>query len=348
MHINKYLSLYMDMIFCLVLLPFMIWLLPVDRWLNNNTQFVMLFITWLYALYGVNRFYITPRILKGRNNFILAVFAFVITLIITYIISKYRFELPASHTPRMRHILRTREEAFRSGIIIHQRAVWFLYVVVVTFSFAVGTFSAMFRLVGERQAIEQEMKKAELALYKAQINPHFLFNTLNTLYGLMLTDIKQAETAFMQFMSLTKYMYNNADREHVKLNEEIDYITQYIELQKNRLNSNTKVHFRTERINEIPDLTIAPMLVITFVENAFKYGVTSHRKSDIFIGIKIEGHKLHFMAQNPILTNRERDKIGVGIINCRKRLDLLYPDKHSLEITEKQNNYYVSLMLNLV
>lgn len=136
------------------------------------------------------------------------------------------------------------------------------------FSFAVGTLAELYRRTIERQAAEHEQRKAELALYKVQINPHFLFNTLNTLYGLMLTDVARAETAFMQFMDMTKYMYTNADKDRVPLRSEIDYIRQYIELQKNRMNDHTHVHLSIESRNGCPDAMIAPMILITFVENA--------------------------------------------------------------------------------
>lgn len=104
-----------------------------------------------------------------------------------------------------------------------------------------------------RQNIEFEKKKAELALYKAQINPHFLFNTLNTLYGLMLTQSEKAETAFMQFIHLVKYMYTRATQDTVCVTEEAEYINRYIELQKNRLDeSRTHVTFSYNNDNACP------------------------------------------------------------------------------------------------
>lgn len=93
----------------------------------------------------------------------------------------------------------------------------------------------------------------------------------------------------MQFMDLTKYMYTNAEKDKVPLRAEIDYIRQYIELQKNRMNDRTHVHFSVEKRNERPDAAIAPMILITFVENALKYGVSSHVRSDIFIGLAFDG-----------------------------------------------------------
>lgn len=232
-------------------------------------------------------------------------------------------------------------------MILHRRAVWFLYFVVAAFCFAVGTLAELYRRTIERQAAEHEQRKAELALYKVQINPHFLFNTLNTLYGLMLTDVARAETAFMQFMDMTKYMYTNADKDRVPLRSEIDYIRQYIELQKNRMNDHTHVHLSIESRNERPDTVIAPMLLITFVENAFKYGVSAHQRSDIFIGIETDGDNLHFATRNPVIVRPAGEQSGFGIANCRRRLELLYPGRYMLTTREEENDYRVTLDIKL-
>ena len=104
--------------------------------------------------------------------------------------------------------------------------------VVTTFSMAVGLLTELYRQRMHRQAVEFEMKKAELALYKAQINPHFLFNNLNTLYGMVVTASDKTEEAFMQFISLMKYMYTNHSKDKIPISTEIEYIRQYIALQE--------------------------------------------------------------------------------------------------------------------
>lgn len=348
MRTNNRLPLVIDLAFCLVLLPFMIWLLPVNRWAASNAPFVVLFVGWLYVVYFAYRYYAVPRMFRGRRQIVAAIAVIAVTLVVTWLISRYRFEIPQQAIPRMRPRPYAPEMTPRGGLmILHQRAVWFLYVVVAAFSFAVGTLAELYRQIVERQAAEHERRKAELALYKVQINPHFLFNTLNTLYGLMLTDVSRAETAFMQFMDLTKYMYTNAEKDKVPLRAEIDYIRQYIELQKNRMNDRTHVHFSIEKRNERPDAAIAPMILITFVENALKYGVSSHVRSDIFIDLALDGDWLHFTTRNPVVVRPSAEKSGFGIANCRKRLDLLYPGRYTLEIREEADEYRVTLDLKL-
>jgi len=131
------------------------------------------------------------------------------------------------------------------------------------------------------------------------------------------------------------------------LQAEIDYIRKYIELQKNRMNEHTRVHFSFESRNENPDLMIAPMILITFVENAFKYGVSSHEDTDIYVTVGIDGTCFRFSTQNSIISLPEKEKSGYGIANCRKRLELLYPDRYQLEITEQGDCYRVTLILHL-
>lgn len=351
MYPKRHMPIVIDIVFCLVLLPFMIWLLPVDRWATSNAPFVIMFVGWLYVVYFTYRYHTVPRLLRGRRQIVAALAVIAVTLVVTWLISRYRFDIPQQAVPRMRprlHAPYGSETAPRAGMmILHRRAVWFLYVVVAAFSFAVGTLAELHRQIVERQAAEHERKKAELALYKVQINPHFLFNTLNTLYGLMLTDVARAETAFMQFMDMTKYMYTNAEKDKVPLREEIEYIRSYIELQKNRMNDNTHISLSVESRNERPDAVIAPMILITFVENALKYGISSHMRSDIFIELAIDGDSLHFAARNPVVVRPSVEKSGFGIANCRKRLDLLYPDSYSLTIREEENEYRVTLDIKL-
>lgn len=347
MLVNKRVPLYIDLVFCFVLLPFMIWLLPVNRWMDSNALFVFLFIGWLYVVYLLSRYCVIPWIFRDRLHLIGALLIMLATMLITYWISCYHFEIPQLPLRRVRHFSMPVESNLRGDIILHQRAVWFLYIVVLAFSFAVGVLAELYQKIMERHFMEHEKKKAELALYKVQINPHFLFNTLNTIYGLMLTDLDRAETAFMQFMNMMRYMYTNAEKDKVPLQAEIDYIRQYIELQKNRMNDHTCVHFVFESRGEDSDAMIAPMILITFIENAFKYGVSSHKGSDIYITIMIEGDNLYFETCNPVVVRPAKEKSGYGIDNCRKRLNLIYSGKYQLVIKEQENDYHVTLILNL-
>lgn len=232
-------------------------------------------------------------------------------------------------------------------IKLQQQAVWFLYVVVIAFSAAVGLLTQLYHQIMERQAVEFEKKKAELALYKAQINPHFLFNNLNTLYAMVVTGSPKTEDAFIQFINLMKYMYANNTKDKIPLHIEVEYIRQYIELQKYRIAENFDVHFSYVH-DETEQMNIAPMILITFVENVFKHGVSSHKEGEAYITIRAEKGELLLATNNPLLNHPDsKASKGIGIENCKKRLDLLYPNRYSLFTGERDGKYAVTLSINL-
>ena len=337
----KKLPFYIDLIFCLVLLPAMMTLLPIERWLINNSLFVYLLVSWLYIVYILNRRFIMPFMFAGTKRFWIAVSLILLTAVGTYLITRYQMEVP------LHHMRRTRLLQHIPKIKLQQQAVWFLYVVVIAFSAAVGLLTQLYHQIMERQAVEFEKKKAELALYKAQINPHFLFNNLNTLYAMVVTGSPKTEDAFIQFINLMKYMYANNTKDKIPLHIEVEYIRQYIELQKYRIAENFDVHFSYVH-DETEQMNIAPMILITFVENVFKHGVSSHKEGEAYITIRAEKGELLLATNNPLLNHPDsKASKGIGIENCKKRLDLLYPNRYSLFTGERDGKYAVTLSINL-
>lgn len=377
---NLNVPFYIDLAFCILLLPAMVMLLPVDRWIASNPQFLVLLSVWLYTLYFLCRRYAVPMLLSGGRKAAAAVLILCATLGVTILLTHYQFDIPPvdfhgrfdgrgpdmhnmdphsgirpdagevmpPHPPfpgRRRNLVETLGEEERK---LHQQAVWFLYTVVLTFGTAVGLLDALYRQRMEKQVVEYERKKAELALYKAQINPHFLFNTLNTLYGFVLSGSDKAEAAFNDFIDLMKYMYENASADSVPVGTEAEYIEKYIAIQKYRLTEKCRIDFRFSDDGACPGVTVAPMILITFVENAVKYGVSPHENSHIVIDMELKGGTLLFRAENPVMKRPAPDAVpGVGIANCRKRLDLLYPGRHTLRIEDNGNLYRVNLEIGL-
>jgi len=197
--------------------------------------------------------------------------------------------------------------------------------------------------------MELKLKEAELKLLKAQIHPHFLFNTLNNLYGLTLEKSDEAPKLVLQLSEILDYILYRCDEKLVSLDEELANLKNYIEIEKIRYSG--KLKLSTGFPEETGNLKIAPLILLPFVENAFKHGV-SHFPGVAFVSIKtkIVETNLFFKienSRNPILKKEESHSNGVGLKNVRKRLDLIYPEKHMLNIDEKEETFSVNLTLQL-
>ncbi|MGN0221985.1 MAG: sensor histidine kinase [Prevotella sp.] len=334
----RHMPLYTDLVFCIVLLPLMIIAFPVERWWATAPVYFCLFVVWLYTTYFLYSHYIVPGLFRNRQRRIAAIVCIAVSLAVTALFSTYEITSPYYHLRRQY----ARAEIMRIpvwGARPNQQAVWLHYIVVVTFCFAVGMVSEAYRQRLAREEMELERRKAELALYKVQANPHFLFNTLNTLYGLLITGSDKTVEMMEKFINLTKYIYLNARRDFIPLSEEVEYMEQYIDLQRLRVGTNADVRFTYHMENgqqEIP-----PMLLITFVENAFKYGISSFEPCFISIGLNQEqdGH-LAFTAKNSVVQQDRKASTGMGIENCRRRLELLYPGRYTLTYGKEGNDVF--------
>ena len=330
----------MDMAFCFILLPLVIYAFPVERWWGTYPLFFCSFVGWLYVTYFLYKYFIVPRLfIKGKKRTI-AVAVIVLSLAVTFLFSAYEITSP------LYHIHQEQRQLYPYpiwGIRQNQQAIWLHYILVVIFCFAVGMLKEVYRQKLARAEMEYERNKAELALYKAQINPHFLFNTLNTLYGLLITQSDKTEITLERFINLTKYMYNNANREFIALAEEVDYIGQYIALQQLRLNELADIRFTHEVERE--EMPIPPMMLITFVENAFKYGISSDDPCFIHIQLNQRAEKLCFEVVNSTFGREAGHSARMGITNYRRRLELLYPEHHRLEIAQEHGLFRVRLEL---
>lgn len=204
----------------------------------------------------------------------------------------------------------------------------------------------------KKYELEKELKthqlEAELRFLKAQVNPHFLFNTLNNIYSLSVTESKQAPEMILKLSDMMSYMLYDCKHEQVSLSSEIDYLRNYIALQQLKKDNELRIDFTIK--GEIDQVMITPMLFIPFFENAFKHG----NLEDVTNGwlrsvISVAKGVLQFTASNTIQPKISiSSKGGVGLENIRDRLALLYPEKHSLDINEADGIFSVQLTLDLV
>lgn len=189
-----------------------------------------------------------------------------------------------------------------------------------------------------------KLKEQELQYLKMQIHPHFLFNTLNTMYGFAIKKADETPEMILKLSNLLDYLLYKIDKPFVLLKDDIDHIRDYIELEKMRFNDTLKIEFITNVFSQ--DLKIAPMLLIPFIENSFKHGVLKSKQLAVKIELQCEGQFLHFSIENTSTKTKIVSK-GIGLENIKKRLDLLYKDNYTLKIKNESDSFKVNLILNL-
>lgn len=206
-------------------------------------------------------------------------------------------------------------------------------------------------ILGLRRALDQS--ETGLDFLRWQINPHFLFNALNTLYGTALAEQAPATGEGIQKLGdMMRFMLHDNLLERISLSKEIAYLENYIALQRLRTQGATDIHIEVNINDALCDHEIAPMLLIPFVENAFKHGISQRSKSRITISLSCTESKIYFDVYNTVHAHRageiEKDSMGIGLHNVQQRLALLYGGKHELNIRETTTEYFVHLTIDVV
>lgn len=198
----------------------------------------------------------------------------------------------------------------------------------------------------EQRALQAEAEKAnaELSFLKAQVNPHFLFNTLNNIYSLAVSKSEHTADSIMKLSNIMRYITDEAREDKVELQEELDCMRDYIDLQRLRLGKNAQVMFTitgTTLNKKIP-----PLLLMTFVENAFKYGISNHEPSPVVIRVEVSEKEVYFETMNKLYEKKSQlERTGIGQQNALKRLQHMYPSKHNISINSNSGFYTVKLSL---
>ncbi|WP_159778230.1 sensor histidine kinase [Flavobacterium sp. 9AF] len=226
-------------------------------------------------------------------------------------------------------------------------------VVIFLLVISVSSFLKLYEFLNEnfkrQKEIENENRITELNFLKAQLNPHFFFNSLNTIYFLSIVQSPKTPQAILNLSDLMRYMLSDKNNtpidKKVSLEEEIEYINNYIELQKLRITTNNIIIFKVE--GDIKSVTIYPLLFISFIENAFKYGVHPVYEEVILIEFKIIDGILDFNVENQIhFQKKATDSFSLGNENSIKRLNLYYPN-NTLIINNNNNKYQLSIKIDL-
>ena len=198
-----------------------------------------------------------------------------------------------------------------------------------------------------QKELEKEKLNSELAFLKNQVSPHFFFNTLNNIYSLISINADDSQKAVLKLSKLMRYLLYDSEHGNTKLSNEIDFMTNYIDLMKLRMSS--KISLTVSFPDKYEDINIPPLIFIPFIENAFKHGISYREKSFIDISLTSMTGSIIFRCVNSIVRNKDEDEpvhAGIGLENVTKRLNLLFPGKHEIKINRSDKEYEVFLKIN--
>lgn len=299
---------------------FNLWMLPVS--LTNIPLFL------------INSEWLIPKVYrnKGMTSFLLSL------LVLTVAFSCLQYFMKEWIIPE--------DFQFRGGAI-------FFTVVAVVFVLAISTaYGFIMYQIRQEKIREEEAQirlRSELSFLRSQISPHFIFNILNSIVYLVRTKSPRAEEVILKLSELMRYMLYNKEGEQVPLEKEVNYLRNYIDLQKVRFDEDVAIDFQQQ--GQISHQQIESMLLIPFVENAFKHGVGLIESPEISIYLKVEKDSISFQVKNKRNASIQEEKdssSGIGLRNVKRRLDLLYPKHHEIEIRDEGEWFMVKLELSLI
>jgi two-component system, LytTR family, sensor kinase len=322
---------------------------------NRNYDFqiriilVSLLIVASYFITLIINDYLIPKYLFNAKFFLFTYILFAVIIVTLWIISisvfliliYSAFTLPNAIVPQ------------RDDIVILIAGNYLIVILAAVIHFIKESYRRLIEkndIEKKKQLTELKLKEANLKLLQGQIHPHFLFNMLNNLYGLVKENTDSSRDVIMKLSELLDYMLYECDKPIVSLKNEIKFIGNYIELERIRHDESFNVKFSfSESTN---DIGIAPLILFPFVENAFKHGFHDPETSFIIIDLDVVGNKLKFKIENSISDNKKdrylnQEGKGIGHRNSKERLELVYKDMFQLNMSDDQNIYKVDLEIDL-
>lgn len=321
---------------------------------SNNIFFPFVFWTILLSI-----FFLTVLNLEGLEYAIKIIIAILLPVVVPVMLISIgfdRFYTSKKYIPLLIGII------IISGLFGYINTLWYkfilgseaysgTYAMIIFISAAyIGIKNIRINLIQKQKyaLLESKQYQTELQFLKSQINPHFLFNSLNNLYGVSLQKPEQAPDLILKLSNLMRYVLESASKKYISLDKEIEYLENYIEFEKLRLSVPNNITFSVN--SDVKDKMIAPMLLIPFVENSFKHGINSEMKEfNLKIVTQVINNSFIFNIENSIPNNESIDlqKLGFGLENIKRRLVLIYPDSHHLEISKNKMYFSVTLELKL-
>lgn len=334
---------------CFLMLPIFFYPRPRDASLVPEQTFSLFFVlsnAGYIAFYYLNANVLIPKLLLPKKTVIYV--SIILGLLIFFgtfpRLYQYFFGDIQRFTTAIRPTARARN--LRPPILYPGSITIFLLVFI--FSTGIKVISQWLQTERKNKEIQNEKLQTELSFLKAQINPHFLFNTLNNIYSLAADRSENTAAAVMKLSSIMRYVLNEAKNDFVPLEKEIEFTNHYIELQKIRITDKTPVEFIVT--GDISGKEVSPLLFLPFIENAFKYGVSTRIISPIQIDLDIHDDFIALRVKNDKHQNsalKSANNTGIGINNTRRRLDLIYPNRYSLDTCNSETNFSVNLKIQL-
>ena len=297
----------------------------------------------LFILYGLNYYLLVPKFLFGGKGKVKWFWIVNVLLLVGYGLFRFIPRGPVEFPEEVvQQFGRRNMWAFLLGSIIAR-----VFIQVLMILLAVG-IRYMMRMNEREMQFEEERRKtaeAELTWLKHQLNPHFLFNTLNNISSLTQIDPDKAQDSIGKLSDLLRYALYDSEAETVQLSSEIEFMDNYIDLMALRCNEQTTV----EKDLQAPSrpVEVAPLLFISLVENAFKHGVNARYPSFVKVSMRMEGDDLVFACDNSLFEKQGTDRIGsgIGLENMKRRLELLYPGRYDYEQSATEDTYHVQVTL---
>ncbi|WP_433763953.1 sensor histidine kinase [Flavobacterium ginsenosidimutans] len=296
----------------------------------------------MLCIFYANYYYLIEKFFIKKKYFLYGIIILSGLALISIVPSLITGRNPLHNAPRMPHIVshETAEDFGFLGNFWNQISHHiYLYAVIIV-------FSILMQVQNRIRKIENEKLYAELAHLKMQIHPHFLFNTLNSIYALSIKKDERAAETVIKLSDFMRYLLQDSYQNEVSLEKEIEYISNYIDLQRSRLRDTVDLTYDTS--GNFEGKKIAPLLLFTFIENAFKYGVNPDEESVIRIQIETLGKEVILKVFNRIVTSVNIESTNIGIQNTKERLELFYQNKHSLAIDNAQDTFSVVLKITLI
>jgi two-component system LytT family sensor kinase len=296
----------------------------------------------LYPIINIGLFYLNyiiyiPRILD-KKRYSLYIVVILVTIII-FGLGKYGIAL------MFKNYVLMHEHGHEASFWSYFLGAFFTSITFVFLSTTVKFTVYWFRTERIQRELENQRLSAELSFLRSQINPHFLFNSLNSIYSLAYQRSETTPDAILKLSEIMRYMLYECNDNRVSLEKELQYLQNYIDLQKIRFGDKAFIDFKIS--GKVDGQQIVPLLLIAFIENAFKHGIANDPASPIQILIEVDEAHLHFFAHNKKHNNNRDNQGGIGLMNVMRRLDLLYPGKYKLDIIDEEDTYTSELLLDL-